>query len=251
MGKLCEFCGIKVGKYEADIIKYCDETYFVHKRCAQYTPPIVTCDICKQSGYCVSISWKTTGYNSCHVKCIPESSDTWWPIIRNFHDFKTKGKQLTREVKNVMMYIYWILRNRFKLPRDIVYHIMGISIYPHGPIAQSQNGLSWASLCKLSRSINVAMCNRCGCYYDTNIINYKIKCYNGPCYMCGTPHCKDICNYLVDTRNPLPNINHELMTYSANFYQLNVKLKYLVHNNLVTPEEKQQIYLYFTTLIPF
>lgn len=250
MAELCNWCYEHVQKHESITVNYCDKFCVVHKKCEK-SMPVTNCGVCKQSGYNSNVSWENTEYGFYHKSCLPQTSDSWWPIIHNSSDFKTKGKQLTQEVKNVMIYIYWILRYRFRLPRDIVYYIMGISIYPHGQIAHIQNKIPLTLLCKLIPSAFATFCERCRYYYDSNVKNYKIYCYNGPCVTCGTPHCKDNCNYAVCiSPHRYPDVKHELMNYPANYYQTNAKLKYLALNNLVTPEEKEQIYIYFTHLAP-
>jgi len=65
----------------------------------------------------------------------PHEWDAWWPKITNRHELFTNGHKLTIEMKSILRYTYWFLKQI--LPKDIIYLILPNII----KIGRIQNGI--------------------------------------------------------------------------------------------------------------
>jgi len=121
----------------------------------------------------------------------------WWPTVKNYADLRKVGKQLTREMKRSLLYTYWFLQ-KSGLVQDVIFMILPLCVYSHGPITHVQNGLN---LRFLKHTFKHNTCNRCNDVVFPSIDYFN--CIIGPCPTCGS-NCQSKCPLAKYSDAPLP-----------------------------------------------
>jgi hypothetical protein len=170
----------------------------------------------------------------------------WWPQISNYGELIKLGHKLTRETKSALLYTYWFLRNS-GLPKDVVKMIMPNCILPHGPITNTQNGLSFSFLLE---KFETDACTRCGYMIFTNLTNYPItNCKNGACPDCGQDSCGDTCEldaYSQPIDEVAPYIGEIAqileLPYGLNTIQTKTRIRHILQFGTFSPEKISQLF---------
>lgn len=194
----------------------------VHKFCL---PGIVRCTNCSNKNC-------TNGKGKLDI-------NLWWPKISTYSDLVAYGHALTRETKYALLYSYWIMK-KAGIPKDVIKMILPRCILPHGPITNTQNGLSFTFLLE---KFETEGCDRCGYLIFPSITNYPIhECKNGPCQNCGLSTCGKTCDLhefsrpLEFTSPYLTEIGNTLgLPQNLSTRQLKTRIRYILQTNEISP----------------